>query len=69
MTKTTFQKKKSILSGTLIVAGIIISSMTSCKAPGPCDAYQGSGKGTRSFKQSKHHRHSEVMHKPASFKA
>lgn len=44
---------------TILIAGIILT-MASCKHE-DCGAYQGSGKGTRSFKQKKHHRHAMVV--------
>lgn len=59
MVKSLFSRK--LVVRTLIVAGIVISGMTSCKGPEDCGAYQGSKKsGTRSYKHKKVHRHASV---------
>ncbi|HLG03081.1 MAG TPA: hypothetical protein VI731_05760 [Bacteroidia bacterium] len=59
--------KKSIFSGTFIIAVIVTAGFGSCKGPGTCEAYQGSGKGTRSFKPTKH-RSAVVIKERASFR-
>lgn len=50
--------KKSIFTGILIIAGLVMVSLPSCKHHEDCGAYQGSGKSSRSYK--KHHRHAQV---------
>lgn len=59
MVKSPISRK--LIVRTLIIAGIVISGMTSCKGPEDCGAYQGSKKsGTRSYKHKKAHRHASV---------
>jgi hypothetical protein len=58
--KKRFAAKKRTLAATLFVAGIIVGGIASCKAPESCEAYQGSGKSTRSHKHGKG-RHSAVI--------
>jgi hypothetical protein len=45
----------------ILLAGLVVVSVASCSSEGHCDAYQGSGKGTRSFKSHKSHRHASVI--------
>lgn len=53
---TVMKNKKSIWVGGVILAGLTLIMLPSCKQHEHCDAYQGS---TRSFKK-KHH-HAEVI--------
>lgn len=49
----TLVSKKGIITKTLIIAGLVLVTLPSCKhSGGTCDAYQGS---TRSVKAHKHH--------------
>jgi len=52
-----FVSKKTTFTKTLIIAGLILVSLPSCKhSKGNCDAYQGSNRSNvRSVKKFKHH--------------
>lgn len=52
-----FVSKKGIFTKTLIIAGLILVTLPSCKhKSGGCDAYQGSSRSNvRSTKKFKHH--------------
>jgi hypothetical protein len=54
---TQFVSKKGLFTKTLIIAGLILVSLPSCKhSSGGCDAYQGSSRSNvRSVKKFKHH--------------
>ena len=56
-------RRKSLFTGTLIIAGLIIGSLSSCGHKHGCDAYQGS---TRSLKGKKKHRFAQVISSPAT---
>lgn len=52
--KAALATKKVFITAGVIIAGMMMLTLPSCKHE-DCGAYQGSGKGTRSFKKSKHH--------------
>lgn len=64
MSKTTLKT----LSALLVVAAFAITSVSSCKAPTDCWAYQGSKKSSRSVSSKKIHRHTQVI-SSSNFKA
>lgn len=50
---TSLVSKKGIITKSLIIAGLVLATLPSCKhKQGGCDAYQGS---TRSVKAKHHH--------------
>jgi hypothetical protein len=52
---------KTVLTVSLLIAGVIVIGFSSCRGPEDCGAYQGSKKsGTRSHKHKKSHRHAQV---------
>jgi len=59
---TQFVSKKGIFTKTLIIAGLVLVSLPSCKHKGGgCDAYQGSTRSNvRSMKKFKHH-HTSII--------
>ena len=63
---TRFAQKKVILTGVLLMTGLVMISLPSCKHQEDCGAYQGSGKSSRSYKSKKHHRHAQVVNLPQS---
>ena len=58
---TRFTAKKVMLTGVLLMTGLVMISLPSCKHQEDCGAYQGSGKSSRSYKGKKHHRHAQVI--------
>jgi len=54
---TKFASKKRIFTKALVVAGLVLVTLPSCKhSKGGCDAYQGSNRSSlRSVKKFKHH--------------
>lgn len=56
-----FASKKVMLTGVLLMTGLVMISLPSCKHHEDCGAYQGSGKSSRSHKAKKHHRHAQVI--------
>jgi len=50
-----------VFSALLIVAAFVTSSVSSCKAPPDCWAYQGSKKSSRSVTAKRTHRHASVI--------